>query len=146
MRINKFCKKLTFVVFISTSLIVNAQMHCPASNEVLKIKQKNGTTLSVVGKGDKTIHYTETNDGYSILRNRKGIYEYAKKGEKNSLELSGIKVSSIENRTMIENKFLETISKNLKYSSSQISSLIQNSNNAIAAKMINDGELSMLKW
>jgi hypothetical protein len=42
----------------------------------VEITQPDGTKITIVLKGDEHLKWAETIDGYSILRNSKGIYEY----------------------------------------------------------------------
>ena len=80
----------------------------------LIIEQTDGTQLEVMGKGNMNDPYTETLDGYTVLRNNEGIYEYAVAGSKNRLEPGGIKANNAESRTRRERKYLKTIDKHLR--------------------------------
>jgi len=41
------------------------------------ILQPDGSELTIVGHGNIDENYTETIDGYTVVKNNKGIYEYA---------------------------------------------------------------------
>ena len=81
----------------------------------LRVNQPDGTQIDVMGKGNMHSPYTETLDGYTILKNKKKIYEYAIIGIKNELEPSGIKANNIEDRSKSEIKFLQTIDMHLRH-------------------------------
>ena len=81
----------------------------------LRVDQSDGSQIDVIGKGNMNSPYTETLDGYTILKNKKGIYEYAIIGSKNELEPSGIKANNIEDRSKSEFKFLRTIDMHLRH-------------------------------
>lgn len=64
------------------SLEASAQdMVCaiPPAPKPITITQPDGSILKVVAKGSPFLHWQETTDGYTIVKNRKGIYEYAEK-------------------------------------------------------------------
>jgi len=81
----------------------------------LSVDQADGTQIDVIGKGNMNSSYTETLDGYTILKNKDGIYEYAITGRTNELESSGVKATNTEDRSRREIKFLKTIDKHLRH-------------------------------
>lgn len=58
--------------------------------------------------------YTETLDGYTVLKNREGIYEYAIMGSKNRLVPGGVKANDAENRKRGERNYLRGTEKHLR--------------------------------
>lgn len=80
------------------------------------VEQADGTKIDVIGKGNRNSPYTETLDGYTILRNNEKIFEYAITGKNNNLELSGIKARNAENRSKSDIRFLKKIDKHLRNS------------------------------
>ena len=84
------------------------------SHYALSVEQADGTQIDIIGKGNMNSPYTETLDGYTILKNKERIYEYAIIGSKNELESSGIKANNTEDRSKREMKFLITIDKHLR--------------------------------
>ena len=64
---------------------------CPASPHAIDITQPDGTKISIRGKGSMKNSWTETLDGYSIVKNIDGVYEYAQK-DNNRLLPSGFLV------------------------------------------------------
>ena len=80
----------------------------------LLVEQADGSQLTVLGKGSRNNPYTETLDGYTVLRNKEGIYEYATVGDKKRLEPGGLKANDAEIRTRKERKYLKTVDKHLR--------------------------------
>jgi hypothetical protein len=80
----------------------------------LRIEQPDGTSIQILGKGNRQNPYTETIDGYTILRNDSKIYEYAISGSKGKLELSGVKANDPDQRKPEEVQFLKTIETHLR--------------------------------
>lgn len=76
--------------------------------------------ITLTAFGNEAIHYLETADGYTVMRNADGNYEYAIKGLDGNLTLSGIKAS---NATRLAGK--TGITPHLRYSAAQASALMQ---------------------
>ncbi len=97
------------LVFILFSFSSQAQV--VVSPEPIEILQSNGSTLSIIGVGTADNSYTETIDGYTLLRNKKGIYVYAKIDKNQDLTPSKLKAHNPNNRSKRELKCLD---KNFK--------------------------------
>ena len=78
------------------------------------IKQADNSTIQVLGKGNRENPYAETIDGFTIMKNRSNIYEYAILGANGVLELSGVKANDPDERTAKEIDFLRTNEKHLR--------------------------------
>ena len=68
---------LFFLLFLFET---NAQIpgfYYPVSPYSIEIIQPDNTKISIVGKGNMVNSWTETLDGFSIIKNKDGIYEYA---------------------------------------------------------------------
>jgi hypothetical protein len=86
---------------------------CVSSPESLILTQPNGMSITVIGKGNLNNHWTETVDGYTIVRNAAGNYEYANT-QNGNLVPSGIIASNPFIRSSLELKFISTVTKSLK--------------------------------
>ncbi|MEI6949541.1 M6 family metalloprotease domain-containing protein [Paraflavisolibacter sp. H34] len=86
--------------------------NCPASPYPITVKQADGSTLTIVAKGTMLKPWTETVDGYSVVR-KGGRYEYAVKQD-GRLVPSGIPARNSQERRMMEQSFLQQQSKSLK--------------------------------
>jgi M6 family metalloprotease-like protein len=84
------------------------------------IIQPDGTKITIIQKGDEHVKWAQTIDGYSIIRNKKGLFEYAKPGAGNDMVLSGIRTKNLSERTSSDNQFLKNINKALTYSNNQV--------------------------
>ncbi|MEQ9378501.1 MAG: hypothetical protein RIG68_25160 [Imperialibacter sp.] len=80
----------------------------------LTIQQSDNTSIQILGKGNRQNPYTETIDGYTILRNDLKIYEYAIAGSSGKLELSGVKANDPDQRKPEEVQFLKRIDTHLR--------------------------------
>lgn len=87
----------------------------------VEITQPDGSKITIIQKGDERVKWAQTVDGYSIMRNHKGVYEYAIIDSKNDMIPSGIKAKNASERDSNENQLLSKIGKGLRYSKSQIS-------------------------
>ncbi len=92
----------------------------PADTKPITIVQPNGKTLTFLLKGDERVHWYETIDGYTLLRNEEGDLEFACVDENNILQVSGILACNQEERDEIEFSFLQTIKPQLFFSQQQL--------------------------
>ncbi|MCG6186811.1 M6 family metalloprotease domain-containing protein [Maribellus maritimus] len=82
-----------------------------AAPYTVEIEQPDGTKLLIKGFGDEYNHFSVTEDGYTVLKNRLGFYEYASLADDGTLKTSGIKARDAKNRTVRDRQFLRGISK-----------------------------------
>ena len=110
-----FCIVFACLFFIHTSA---QRSNCPALPIVNELKQPDGTSISLIGVGNEAIHYLETSEGYTVLKNQEGVYEFAIPDQNGNLTTSGIKaINGV--LTKIE------IPKHLRYSPAQQSLMLQ---------------------
>jgi len=102
---------------------------CVASSEALTLVQPNGTSITVVGKGNLNNHWTETTDGYTVVRNTAGNYEYANNTNGN-LTPSGVLATNLASRSTTEINFTSTLSKSIKPQLSPLKASVLNQVNA----------------
>ena len=107
----------TFFAFLSLVFMfeIKAQIpvsDCPASPYAIEITQSDHTKISIMGKGTMMNSWTETLDGYSIVKNKEGIYEYAQENN-GQLFSSGFLV--VENgQNLDKQNFLDKQAKHLR--------------------------------
>jgi hypothetical protein len=107
---------------------VHAQVNkVPATKKPIEYKQPDGTVLTIFLKGDEKLHWAETLDGYTLLSNKKGGYEYAKLDKYKNLIKSGKLAHEANKRTKKEAKYLMKISKGIQFSDAQIKKSKENS-------------------
>ncbi|MBI4648128.1 MAG: hypothetical protein HY738_16460 [Bacteroidia bacterium] len=135
MKITKFfniihTSRVFIIVFpLISSLIANAQIRSttPVYPYPIEFAQPDGTTLTLLAKGDYVVNWGKTTDGYTIIRNNQGAYEYAIPDEDDNMTPSGILAHNSLLRSQEETTFLETVSKDLFFSKMQIKMLRENS-------------------
>jgi len=89
--------------------------YSPAYPDLIEITYPDGSKLKTRLYGDEFIHFMQTLDGYTIIQNKDGYYEYAiLSSDKSYLINSGIKANNLENRTNVENTFLSNTDKNIQ--------------------------------
>lgn len=76
-----------------------------------EIIQPDGTRLTIQQHGDEWFNWTATPDGYRIVKNKTGIFEYASVLKSGEVVPSGIKVSEIGRRNAEEITFLQSAIK-----------------------------------
>ncbi len=98
-----FFTLILFTLFFATFSYAQ-RSSCPGSPYPSEITQPDGSTLTVILRGSEMLHYKETTEGYTILKNASGIYEYAVIDNRGFLTLSGIKaVNQIAQSTLGKN-------------------------------------------
>jgi len=107
---------MLFSVFITHAQVNKA----PASKKPIEFKQPDGTILIIFLKGDEKLHWAETKDGYTLLSNKDGGYEYARLDNNKNLINSGKLAHEQDIRTKKEKRFLKKIPKGLQFSEAQI--------------------------
>ena len=126
---------LISILILCTLIVSEKAIAGVAFPDPVKITQKDGTVITVVLQGDERIKWAKTLDGYTLLYNSKGIYEYAILDASGNLIPSGLKAHDVAERTSAETSFLANTSKGLFFSRSQISVMQQISN----INMLQDG-------
>ncbi|MCQ2288257.1 MAG: M6 family metalloprotease domain-containing protein [Muribaculaceae bacterium] len=101
--------KRTFLGALA-ALVSIAAMAIPAHRGNAKVAQPDGSQLTIKLVGDEYYHFNTTVDGYTIVQDASGVYQYAvRDGEQ--LKASGIKAHDLADRTPAENAFLAQTAK-----------------------------------
>ena len=85
----------------------------PPAPYAVTVEQPNGTTLQIIAKGNDLNHWSETLDGYTVLKNEAGQYVYAEQ-ENNTLVASNLLAQDPAKRTLLEQRRLLAIPRHLK--------------------------------
>ncbi|NVN95332.1 MAG: M6 family metalloprotease domain-containing protein [Bacteroidetes bacterium] len=114
-----------FTLFLCLQLffLPNSAKAVTAYPYPIEFTQPDGSKITILLKGDEKVRWAETMDGYSIVHNKQGAYEYAKLDENNNMIPSGFIVRNTNQRSVEDNLFLESIPKALHYSVSQINQM-----------------------
>ena len=114
--------KLFLLLFIFNTLIADNQpaFGVSAYPFPVEIIQSDGTKITIIPKGDERLKWAQTVDGYSIMRNSKGIYEYAMSSTTMDMIPSGVQAKNVPERSNSDIQFLNNTKKGLTYSKSQV--------------------------
>lgn len=99
-----------YLLLLLSSLVLKT-IAVPAYRGVRTIIQTDGTQLNIVLHGDEHYHYTTTEDGYPIVQNANGIYEYALYNTSNTLVLTGVSAHNSDQRSIEETAHITTIDR-----------------------------------
>ncbi|GHV43057.1 hypothetical protein FACS1894180_1040 [Bacteroidia bacterium] len=121
----KIFKTSFAAVFAALLFFTQNLLAVPAVPHPVDYLLPDGTTITVQLRGDEHVHWAETTDGYTLLRNSNGFFEYAQKDVQGDLILSGIRAKNVPQRTSADNAFLRQISKGLRFSTSQAAAFRQ---------------------
>ncbi len=112
---------LTISIIYSSTFLFAQHSNCSASPYPNTITQVNGSKITLHALGNEAVHYLETSNGFTVLKNNEGNFEYAIIGLDGNLTLSGI-IASDDNLNVYSKNDLQ---KHLRYSAQQISLLNQ---------------------
>ncbi len=112
-------KIISLLLFLIVSLNIFASTAFPEKVEFI---QPNGEKLSIFMKGDEFVKYAMTVDGFTLLYDSEGYFNYAYVNEDGNLVPSAFHAQDITKRTFNETNFLQSISTGLYYSTEQINS------------------------
>jgi M6 family metalloprotease-like protein len=142
MRISTFLG--TTILSFLLLIVIKDSIAVPADPHPVKYKQPDGNVVTIMLKGDEKVHWAETVDGYTLLSNGKGGWEYARMNRKGDIEPSKILAREKGNRSTKEIKLLKGIPKNLYFSTKQVNLLkqvwnIKQKNNTLKSVSIQNG-------
>lgn len=112
-------KIISFLLFLLVSINVIATTAFP---EKIEFSQPNGEKVTIFMKGDEFIKYATTVDGFTLLYDSEGYFNYAFINEDGNLVPSTFHAQDISKRTSSEINFLQSISTGLYFSIEQINS------------------------
>lgn len=89
----------------------------PAPPHPVKVSQPDGKEITIWIKGDERMSWSESLDGYTVLRDEDGYMTYAVMNKSGDLEPSKFVVTEIEERDKKTKSFLKKIEKDLFWKS-----------------------------
>lgn len=114
---------IILISIIISGITVKQSSASPAYPGVINYKQANGTTIKIQLMGDEFVRWALTEDGYTLLMNSQGNYEYAIKDANGDIQPSGVVASNISERSNESRNLLRQVEKGLYYSKEQVSML-----------------------
>ena len=91
-----------------------------ADPDPVEYRQPDGTIITLLLKGDEFIHWATTTDGYTVLSDSSGAYEYAILNAQGNLVFSGMQANNPDRRSASEIAFVRTIQPGLFFSPVQV--------------------------
>ena len=123
---NTLLKMKKISVIIAIIMVASASIFAmPANPNPVTYKLPDGTEITIQLRGNEWINWAETLDGFTILLNADGFWEYAVKDSLGDLQLSGVRARSKPERTTQEKEFLLKHPKQLQFSNSQIETKLE---------------------
>ena len=112
---------LLLLLFFLCTIKVAAVSAFPGS---VKITQPDGTTISVVQKGDERIHWLETTDGVTLMRSSNGYITYATKDAQGNMVASDVIAQDASTRPAKVKSFLSAQTSKVFFSQAQLDSAL----------------------
>ena len=100
--------KKIFLLIIMLGVMVSA-FAAPAYRKPFKVKQSDGTELTVVLAGDESIHYFATLDGKPLIKEMNGDYMYASFSEEGHFVSLKMLAHDSGNRSLVEEALLSSV-------------------------------------
>lgn len=102
-----------------------ADQQVSVSPDTISLIQIDGTVIDIIGAGNMNLSYTETVDGYTIILNEQGLYEYAKQAKDGDLIPTGVRAHNPDKREKSEIKFLSKKPKHLRYQNPKLNEILE---------------------
>ncbi|MBQ0069305.1 MAG: M6 family metalloprotease domain-containing protein [Bacteroidales bacterium] len=99
-------------VFLIQAFIAFQLLAVPAHPGAVSVTQPDGTQLTIELIGDEFYHFNTTTDGYTVVKNEAGIFEYAQRVN-DMLVPSGVKAHNLGERNATENTFVLGLTKRM---------------------------------
>jgi immune inhibitor A len=110
-----------YIALIICNLVSVYKAHAvTAYPNQIEYKQPDGSVITVQLQGDEYVHWATTTDGYTIMTNAEGTYEYAMTDNNGYMVFSGIQANDPNERSIIEINFLNSINPGIFFSDKQL--------------------------
>jgi len=111
------------LIFFLVICVLHSGFSSPAYPRKTKFTQPDGSTITITLKGDEHNKWAITTDGFTLLSNSQGYFEYAITDSRGYMVPSGVVAKDIEKRTSKDNDILSKTKKGLFYSKEQLQML-----------------------
>ena len=126
--------KRTWSVFILAVLALSQAFAIPVHKGSVKVSQPDGSTVTLRLHGDEYLHFTTTDDGYSVVKNEQGAYVYAQLDAEGQLAPTAIVAHDVAERRVAEVTYLQGVKKRLAPAMTEHSRQMLQTNRKLAAK------------
>jgi len=114
-------KRIIISVILVLCIFVGQKLSAsPAVPYPVKMKQPDGTEVTIKLKGDEYVNWMESIDGYSLMYDKDKFIVYAIQDEKGDMVPSEVVFQEVSLRSTELSDFLGRLKKGLRYSPSQI--------------------------
>jgi len=102
------------IIVLFVSIVASGQRSfVSVSPYPVNVYQPDGSKLTIYGVGDEFNHFSVTEDGFTVLKNKNGFYEFALLNKTGKLDYSGYRARNVVERNDAEKQFLQSIPKYL---------------------------------
>jgi M6 family metalloprotease-like protein len=105
-------KKYLLISFTTALLSISGLLAVPASPFPVVRILPDGSTITVLLKGDEFFKYSLTTDGYYIQKKSDGYFYYMKTVSENEFSTSDVRANNPEKRNQIETEFIKNLIAN----------------------------------
>ena len=117
MELLKKCRRIVALILLSNIIMLcNASVAYPG---LIDFKQPDGSVVKIKLRGDESLKWAETEDGYTLLYDNVGNLVYAQLDDKGDLVPTDIVATDIFKRPIYVQRRLQETPKRLFYSESQ---------------------------
>ncbi|MDR0436938.1 MAG: M6 family metalloprotease domain-containing protein [Bacteroidales bacterium] len=116
-------KKIFLLAFTTVLFVSQNVFAIPAYPYPVNYELPDGSEITIQLVGDEWGNWAVTLDGFTMLRNFDGFWEYAVQNQAGDLELSGVRAHNQSERTTAERNFVAKLSKGLAFSPSQVEAM-----------------------
>ncbi|GAP71762.1 M6 family metalloprotease [Candidatus Symbiothrix dinenymphae] len=110
-----------FITFAMIMLLLPQQVRAvSAYPHPVEYTQPDGTRVVLTLRGDEHLRWAVSEDGYTLLSDSVGFYEYAVQDDGGNLKRSGVRARNVRERRASDNAVLKRIPKNLRHSEEQL--------------------------
>ena len=113
-------KQISTLIFAFIILATQHIFAVPVYHNPINHTLPDGSQITIQMRGGKSLNWAETLDGFTLLLNSDGFFEYATLNEIGDLIPSGVRVNDVSGRTRAEQDFLRNIPRGLRFSDAQI--------------------------
>jgi hypothetical protein len=110
-------------IFLIVCLSATRLTAVPAYPHPITYQLPDNSTLTILLKGDEKVHWAQTVDGYSLLLNQEGYYEYAIKSATGAMVASGVRTRNIQDRNSEEILFTMRLQKSIRFNAEQVQAM-----------------------